>query len=846
MEENRQKIEIFRVSHILILVIYTIFSFVLIGEGILLGWEMWSIPLVLVGIGASWWMHITQSTQEKTRLWFYATLWMTEFFYYGIHITSMFDMSVIMAGIMMIFGMTGILRIVTFAQITFFITYFYNLFVMLNDDNTVWDAVTVSRCLLHACIILVLGYFVRVIVHEWESSTEVADEKINDLKLATHRMDDFLVNVSHEIRTPVNAVIGLTTVMMEKKDREPDDVKSLDAVNLAGHRIAEQIGDILDYTEIDMDKLVVTNETYMMSSILNDMVTELTATFQTDLELIIDVDTKLPRALSGDAVKIKKVMRHLIVNGLKFTKTGGVYVHIFPQKRSYGINLCIEVSDTGTGMNKDEMAHIFESFYQSDSGRSRSISGLGLGTSIAYGFVREMGGFLTIDSEVGVGTTVKISIPQYVVDEASCMSINNTKNLCIASLLRYRSFTEPQIRAFYNDMVLNLAAGLNLAFYQAESMENLRDLLKKYKLTHLFIGSEEYYAEPSFYERLARDTIVVVVADSNFEPRENSKVSIIRKPFYCFPVIRLLEMDLSQETAKSKKRMITPWVHALVVDDEPMNLIVAEGIFKKYCMDVTVCNSGMEAISLCKVHPYDIVFMDHMMPEMDGIEAMRKIKALRPGTGGKKETLFIALTANVISSARDMFLSEGFDGFVAKPIEIIELERVLKRLLPASAIQYVDEDILTRNNKPAVSASAKETPKADEKVVEDKASDDGDPDGFDPLRKVGINVDEGISYSQNDPGFYDMILKEYGTKASDKKKELCSFYEAKDWDNYTIRIHALKSTSKMIGAMDLFETAKDLEAASKAKDEEKLSNHAKCMERYDEVAAAILEYLKDK
>jgi CheY-like chemotaxis protein len=135
------------------------------------------------------------------------------------------------------------------------------------------------------------------------------------------------------------------------------------------------------------------------------------------------------------------------------------------------------------------------------------------------------------------------------------------------------------------------------------------------------------------------------------------------------------------------------------VDDEPMNLIVAEGIFKKYCMDVTVCNSGMEAISLCKVHPYDIVFMDHMMPEMDGIEAMRKIKALRPGTGGKKETLFIALTANVISSARDMFLSEGFDGFVAKPIEIIELERVLKRLLPASAIQYVDEDILTRNNK---------------------------------------------------------------------------------------------------------------------------------------------------
>ncbi|MCR5098631.1 MAG: response regulator [Lachnospiraceae bacterium] len=840
MEENRQKIEMFRVSHILILVIYTFFSIVLIGESILLGWELWAIPLVVVGIGTSWWMHISQYVPEKPRLWFYATLWMTEFFYYGIHLTSMYDMSVIMAGVMIIFGMTGILQIVTFAQVTYFITYFYNIFVMLSDDSTVWDSVIVTRTLLHIVVVLIIGYFVRIIVHEWEAATKVADDKILNLQQATHRMDDFLVNVSHEIRTPVNAVIGVTTVLMDKKDRDIDDVKGLNAVNLAGHRIAEQIGDILDYTEIDMDKLVVTNETYMMASLLNDLVTELTATFSTDLELIIDVDAKLPRALSGDPVKIKKVMRHLIINGLKFTKSGGVYVHIYPQKRVYGINLCIEVKDTGSGMSKEEIDHVFEGFYQSDSGRSRSISGLGLGTSIVYGFVRSMGGFLTIDSQVDIGTTVTVSIPQYVVDESCCMAISNIGSLCIASLFRYRQYSDPQVRAFYNDMVLNLAGGLNLAFYQAESMDNLRDLLKKYKLTHLFIGAEEYYAEPSFYERTARDTMVVVVADEKFEPRENTKVIIIRKPFYCFPVIKILETSQEQlKPEKDDRRMITPWIHALVVDDEPMNLIVAEGIFKKYCMDVTVANSGMEAISLCKVHPYDIIFMDHMMPEMDGIEAMRKIKALRPGSMGKKETLFIALTANVISSARDMFIAEGFDGFVAKPIEIIELERVLKRLLPASAIQYVDEKILERSAKPAHKATEpqKEEPKEDKKE---------DPDGFDSLRKAGLNVDEGISYSQNDPGFYEMILREYGTKAADKKKELEDFYAAKDWDNYTIRIHALKSTSKMIGAMDLFETAKDLEAASKEKDEEKLAGHGDCMKRYDEVATAILEYLGDK
>ena len=849
MEENRQKIEIFRISHILILVIYTVFSFVLMGESLLLSWELWVMPLIVVGVGTSWWMHIYQSLHERARLWVYAVLWMTEFFFYGVHITSMFDMSVIMAGIMMIFGMTGIINLVTFAQVTFFITYSYDIFVLLNSDTN-WDTVLVTRCLLHAFAILIVGYFIRVILHEWEAATEVADEKIEELKQATHRMDDFLVNVSHEIRTPVNAVIGLTSVMLEKKDMDVEDEKGLTAVNAAGHRIAEQIGDILDYTEIDMEKLVVTNETYMISSLLNDLVTDITNSYESDLELIIDVDARIPRALSGDSVKIKKVMRHLIINGLKFTRTGGVYVHVYSQKRAYGINLCIEVRDTGVGMDKTEIDHVFEHFYQSDSGRSRSISGLGLGSSIVYGFVREMGGFLMIDSEIDQGTSVTISIPQYVVDETSCMSLSDAKALCIASLLRYRTVDDPQIRDFYNGMILNLTGGLNLPFYQAESMDNLRDLLKKYKLTHIFIGADEYTAEPSFFERIARDSLVVVVADKNFAPRENTNVFILRKPFYCFPVIKILEMDLEKgQPEKDHKHMITPWIHALVVDDEPMNLIVAEGIFKRYCMDVTVANSGMEAISLCKVHPYDIVFMDHMMPEMDGIEAMRRIKALRPTAIEKKETIFIALTANVISSARDMFMSEGFDGFVAKPIDIIELERVLKRLLPKNAIQYIDQKLMNNFSKPSQKGTGTVSKtKAPEKkpVVEKKPAPSADPDGFDVLRKAGINVDEGISYSQNDPGFYDIILREYGTKAAEKKKELDGFYEAADWENYTIRIHALKSTSKMIGAMDLFETAMALEAASKEKDEDKLKGHADCMKRYDEVSTAILDYLKDK
>ena len=826
MNDINNQSDIHRISHLLTLVINTAFSLVLITETVLLDWEKWVIPLIVVGLCTSWWLHISRAIVDVARLWFYATIMMAQFFFFGIHTTAMYDMSAIITGIMMIYGMTGVTHLITFAQITFFITYIYDI-VELNMQGARWDTVETTRACVHPAVVIIVGYIIRLIIREWQSATQNADEKIEDLKNATRRMDDFLVNVSHEIRTPVNAVIGLTNVILEKKD-EGEEKKNLVAVNAAGHRIAEQIGDILDYTEIDMDKLVVTNETYMMASILNDLITDLTNAMQIDPELIIDVDASLPRALSGDAVKIKKILRHLIVNGIKFTKSGGVYVHIFSQKRTYGVNLCIEIKDTGAGMSHEEIEHVFDNFYQSDSGRSRSVSGLGLGTSIVYGFVREMGGFLTIDSKKDQGTTVSVSIPQKIVDDSSCMTVSNANSLCIASLLRYRAFKDPQIREFYTDLVLHLASGLNLPFYQAESMDNLRDLLKKYQLTHLFIGAEEYMAEPLFYENVAKNTLVVVIADEGFTPRPGSKVTIVKKPFYCFPVINVLETDAHESVSDEESmRMTCPGLKVLVVDDEPMNLIVAKGILSRYDMSVTTASSGPKAIDLCKDNHYDIVFMDHMMPEMDGIEAMRRIRTIKNTTGDNKDIMFVALTANVISSARNMFLSEGFDGFVAKPIEKIELERVLKKLLPKSAIDYksIEKDM------PASSGS----PEKDEKAEKTNG---------DILKDVGIDEEIGISYCQDDPNFYRTILREYGSKESEKKSELEYFYDAADWENYTIRIHALKSTSKMIGAQALFEKAMALEKASKEKDEATIrAFHAECMKLYEDTAAAILIFL---
>ena len=150
-----------------------------------------------------------------------------------------------------------------------------------------------------------------------------------------------------------------------------------------------------------------------------------------DVEVVIDVDPGVPSMMRTDVSKLKKIIWHLLMNGLKYTKQGGVYVRISTKPQDYGVNLFIEVEDTGVGIDSENLSRVFDRFYQTDSGRSRSSSGLGLGLSIVSGFVSALGGFLTVDSARGVGTTIHVSLPQEVVDGSECMSVINPKELKI-------------------------------------------------------------------------------------------------------------------------------------------------------------------------------------------------------------------------------------------------------------------------------------------------------------------------------------------------------------------------------------------------------------------------------
>ncbi len=805
-EHNIERNELFKTSHMVILIAFTIFSVILVGESFLMGWEKWALVLIFFCIIISWTLHIRQILTENYRLWVYSFFMMGTFFFYGTHDTSTFDLATVMAAVIILFTMTGMKQMITLCLITYYLTMAYELIAMARSGY-IFDSLEISRTFLHLAVMLMIGWFARVIIDKWLVVLGRSMEEIEFLKDATNRLDDFLANVSHEIRTPVNAVVGLSGVCIEK-DADGDLTDDLKAILEAGKRVGEQISDILDYSEIDRKMLVRNDDDYMLASVLNDLVNQLRPYKREEVELVIDVSPAIPAVMSGDVNKLKKILWHLIMNGLKYTSEGGIYVRIDSVEESYGINLRIEVTDTGMGMAPAELERVSERFYQADSGRARQGSGLGLGVPIVKGFVASMGGFMTMESTQGKGTTVKVSIPQKVIDPDGCMSLTNRQNLCLGAYLHFDKYPDPNVREYYNRMVSNIVHGLGVQMHRVDNIESLKKLVASVSLTHLFIAKEEYETDPDYIDRLASGTIVVVVADTDFELPKGSKARIMEKPFYCFPVVTVLNMELGDE--QNEVKMKCPGLEALVVDDEPMNLTVAKGIFKGYGMNVTTVMSGQEAIDACREKSFGIIFMDHMMPGMDGIEAMKAIRADRGSLS--REIPIVALTANAVSTAKEMFLSEGFDGFVSKPVEIAELERVLKRVLPASVVVY-------------------------ENVSGDRA-DDGNV--FGALKKAGIDTAAGLRYSQRDVELYNTLLKQYVKEAPAKQDKINGYYKNRDYKNYEILVHALKSTSRMIGATDLSERAKRLEELAKAGGSEITGEmHDSMMALYRKITSAI-------
>ncbi len=675
-------------SERLMLSIATLAAIACVIHNIVSGWEFW-IPWVILACTVSlWWLHITQKLSRDPRLTLCFAFSAFMIFYHDVHEISALELTLSFALFVSATALSDKLTLLDMALLEYPVVMMVQTYIALEKGTADFSAFAIVYEIFQILIIVIFYFIARIGVNN-RLNERIGREKWMEAVNANDRdMEDFLSNISHELRTPINVISGMTAIM-----QKTDDSKELASIQEAGVRLAYQIEDIQDYTEIMRGEIVLEQENYMFTSLINDVVTSYNSVYlNSKLELIVNLDPETPAIMYGDFKKLHKVFRHIMDNAFKFTNEGGVYVKVSTVPQNYGINLVIEVTDTGAGMTREDMSRVSKGLYQANKERNRSTGGIGIGLPIVYGIVHKMGGFVMINSEKGSGTKVRVAIPQTVIDPSPCLSISDENTAAYVLYFRMGSYKVPEVRDFLRNMAVNLAIGLKRKLYNAGDKNELEQVLDDPSIAYIFTGQEEYEADKDALDALSSNGYKVVVAAwPDFVPSPGSKIIPVPVPLYALPIVKVINGTASDSGFFEDTRKVDySGLKVLVVDDEPMNIMVAEGIFKNYGMNVESAESGKEAITKFENDDYDVIFMDHMMPEMDGVDAMRIIKRIAART--QRNPVMIALTANALSGSREMFIREGFDGFIAKPIDLADFEHVMKRVLPQGVIHYEGRD----------------------------------------------------------------------------------------------------------------------------------------------------------
>jgi signal transduction histidine kinase/FixJ family two-component response regulator len=434
------------------------------------------------------------------------------------------------------------------------------------EATNILDTVQTSIARLAVFVVLFIGMgflLYRSMLHTILKQNMDLTEMNQRVLAANRAKSAFLARTSHEFRTPMNAIIGMSELARREYGR-PKALEYIGGIKAAGATLLAITDDILDFSKMESGRLPMTPAPYGTADLLADVLAAIRVRVEaTPLELVVDASPELPSEMVGDGRRVRQVLLNLLTNAVKYTKSGFVKFSASGQPAGgQAVRLRFVVEDSGIGIRETDLPKLFDEFSRIDEKRNTGIEGTGLGLVIARSLCRAMGGDIAAESVFGRGSTFTATIEQRVAD--------------------WRPMGD-------------LAA-------------------------------------------------------------------------------------LAASLAESRRASFTaPEAEVLVVDDFSSNLLVAEGLLSPFGVRVTTCPNGRAAVELARRRPFDLVLMDHMMPEMDGVEATALIRAMGGPAGS---TPIIALTANAVPGMREMFLESGFDDFLSKPIDTARLAEALLKWIP--------------------------------------------------------------------------------------------------------------------------------------------------------------------
>ena len=629
----------------------------------------------------------------------------------------------------------------------------------------------------------VLG--VMLLVHD---VTELIILK-NRAEDASQAKSDFLANMSHEIRTPMNAILGMTTLLATTKLDETQRGYVSSVVKASGSLLSI-INDILDFSKIDANRIEIMSDEYMLTELVKDITSLICLRAkEKGLDFIVDLSPSLPDRLIGDEMRVKQIILNMLTNAVKYTNKGEIILSISPKEAGKGkVLLECSVKDTGIGLHVKSLNHLFEPFSQFDSKRNRGIEGTGLGLAISKRLATAMDGTITVESEYGSGSTFTFYVPQQVADNSPIVSVTSPGRKRILVFGDSRS----------SEALAEMLSKLFLNYTYVKSKAEVTESLKHTTYTH-FIYWGNYMPEVTAdNDSLLYGIHVICVRDiSQAAGSEGAAGSdILFEPLIVTDVVHLLTSRSTSRNARETRissslgSFKTRTASALVVDDNEINRIVAAEMLKKYDFQVSLAESGEQALELAGMNEFDIIFMDHMMPGMDGIETTL---ALRELPGHNRDVPIVALTANAIVGSKELFLNNRMDDYLSKPIDVTRLNEIILRWIP-------EEKLLLSEQEADVPAVVLPDPLSEElHRIE---------------RECGLSIRPAIDRIGGSDITYLGILKTYAANIKSKVDLLSKLVYEGCWDDFRIEIHAQKSALLNIGADRLSELARKLELAA--------------------------------